>query len=93
MKMIEVKCRGCEDKKLINASYEGAIGKMTELTGFAWLPLADGQSSWICRKCGKRLLELLKGVQDLVGDLYIYPPTAQDMLEKSFGKAKKVTKG
>ncbi len=93
MKMHEVKCRGCGDKKLINVSYEGAIGKMTKLTGFVWIPTAGDVSPWLCRKCAGILMGLLKQIKDLVGELYTYPPTAEGILKQYLEKTTKVIKG
>ena len=92
--MKEIKCRGCGEKVLVPVALGGGpVGGIAERTGFVWLPSADVGSAWICRKCADRLLKLMEDIQALVGELYIYPPTAQDLLKRRLDKPKKVTKG
>ncbi len=87
--MNDVKCRGCGDQEEIPKNYDDcAVGVIAKRLGWSWIPSDEG-SPWLCRKCSEGLLGLLTDVQNLVGDLYIYPPTAQDMLRQYLENPKK----
>ena len=83
--LVDSGCSDANQKKLLEI--------WNRMTGFVWLPLAGGESSWLCRKCAESLLGLLQQIRELMGEMDIYPPTAQAILEGYLKKPKKVTKG
>lgn len=87
---MKINCTGCgAPARNVPNEAGGAVGYISEKTGYAWLPSAGGGSVWLCKMCAERLLELAQGIVDLVGDLYSYPPTIVSMLKQSSAEGTK----
>ncbi len=88
---MKITCRACK-KKSRTSDQGSSVGDLQMRSGFTWLPTASGQSLWLCPKCAEKLLGFTKGITDLMGELYIYPATLQDILQRSLEKGAKVRK-
>ncbi len=85
---MNITCRGCKKDSGAKGG-AGSIGAQQTRSGFIWIPSASDMSIWLCPKCAEKLLGFAQGITNLMGDLYIYPATLQDILQRSVGKSAK----
>ncbi len=86
---MNIKCHGCKKDSGVSGKGTLHIGPLQKRTGFIWIPSAGDTSPWLCPNCAEQLLIFVRGITELVGELYTYPPTLQELLERELAKGSK----